>query len=56
MLGYKRERKQFCHAEDKAQPGCTRAQKCHLIVVDVFLPHCIPPSAMPGKALAPFPD
>lgn len=36
MLGYKRESKQFCHAEDKAQPGCTRVQKCHLIVVDVF--------------------
>lgn len=36
MLGYKRESKQFYHTEDKAQPGCTRAQKCHLTVVEVF--------------------
>lgn len=34
MLGYKRESKQFYHTE--AQPGCTRAQKCHLTVVEVF--------------------
>lgn len=35
MLGYKRETKQFYHAEDKGQPGCTKAQKCHLIIVEV---------------------
>lgn len=36
MLGHKRETKQFCRTEDKAQPGCTRAQKCHLIIAEVF--------------------
>lgn len=36
MLGYERETKQFYRTEDEAQPGCTRAQKCHLIAVEVF--------------------